>query len=156
MDAATLQADRKALDLEREMFTKEKLAHNLETTLTNAVTQHKGDPKILLPNLRENIGFDEDGQMIVKGNDGKPLMSEAGDMMTPDQYVAEMAGDKAMGNYFASAQKGGGGAPSDRNASVINHSRGPHSGKVGVQEGESKRQYIDRRRAEGASGYGRN
>jgi len=79
-----------------------------------AIAKYKGKPELLMPHIREVADLGEDGQVIIKDKDGKPMMKKgwksADDLAGIEDYVVTLRDDKIWGAAFEGAGTTGGGA----------------------------------------------
>ena len=66
------------------------------------------DPKVVAKLVEDFIDFDDDGEMFVRKDDGKPRYGSSGDYMTVSEFLGEYLKDKPV--LVKSAAGGGGGS----------------------------------------------
>jgi len=100
---------------ERRAFAEDKRRHKRDRAIEDAVIEHDGHPRLLSAYLREHVDVDDNGAVVVKGQDGKARLDENGDPVPLSAFVKGMREDPSFADVFASRQRNGGGSNSDGN-----------------------------------------
>lgn len=92
--------------------TKQLEKHLLDNAIKDAITERKGNVRLLLPHVRQQVKLHktDDGQLVpvVVGDDGEPLFSKKSGSGTAHMSIAELVETIAKTDDFAPAFQGDG------------------------------------------------